>query len=664
MSNSLFSTALSGLAVARAALDTTAHNTANVYTEGYSRQTARVASSGGLLTPGVGFFGSGAQVTSVTRNYDQYLTAQLVQAQSGSAALATYHDQIGQIDDLLADSDAGLAPLMQRFFSGVQGVANAPADPAARAQLLSSAQSLAGKFRATDQYLADLDASVASQVAGSIGQINNFARQIAGLNKQIGMLSASAGGQPPNDLLDQRDQLVTSLSTLVGTRVVVQDGGQYNVFAGTGQTLVLGDTARQMQVVPSQADPSHQAVALTMANGSTVELRDDALTGGSLGGLLQFRDETLATSRNALGRMAIALADTFNQQHALGVDLTGDAGRPFFAQSTPAVIANRKNQGTLELSAAFATPPDLQKSLSADLTDSDYQIDVKDVSGVLQYTATRLSDHHVFPPAAGFPVTLDGVTLSVSGGTAQAGDSFLLQPTRTGARDLAVLVTDPARIAAAVPVVAQNAAGNQGQGNIGSIAVDATYAPGTPATPLTIRYAGGQLTGFPAGAAVTATLPDGSAAAGSPYAAGTPVAYVPGATVSVAGMSFVIGGQPAEGDRFAIQRNTAGVSDGRNALLLAGLQTARTLDGGTATLAQSYAQLVGTVGNKANQLQIASDAHASVAAQIRSAQQSVSGVNQDEETANLLMYQQMYQGNAKVISTAAAIFDAILAING
>ncbi|WBY00604.1 flagellar hook-associated protein FlgK [Ramlibacter tataouinensis] len=654
MSN-LFSTGLSGLAVARAALQTTAHNTANVYTEGYSRQTAQVVSSGGILRPGIGFFGSGAQVTTIARSYDQYLVSQLVQAQAGSAALSTYHAQIGRIDNLLADPEAGLAPLLQGFFAGVQGVANAAADPAARQQLVSAAQTLAGKFRSVDQYLNELHASVDSQVEGTVGQINNFAREIAGLNKQISMMRANAGGLPPNDLLDQRDQLVSALSKLVGTRVVVQDGGQYNVFIGNGQTLVLGDTARQMQVGPSHADPSRQMVSLTMASGAAVELRDADLAGGSLGGLLQFRSETLVQAQNSLGRMAIALADSFNRQHQLGVDLHGAAGQAFFTQSTPAVIANDRNQGNLQLQAAFAS--------TSDLTASDYVISVQDVAGVLQYTATRLSDGQVFPPAAGFPMTLDGVTLSVSGGTAQAGDSFLLQPTRTGARDLAVRVTDPTQVAAAVPILVEPAPGNRGGAGISAGAVDPSYLHGTPAAPVTLQYAGGQLTGFPAGAAVSVTLPDGSPAAGSPYAPGAAVTHVPGATVSFEGMSFVLSGAPAEGDSFTVSRNGAGVSDGRNALLLRALQGAKTMDGGTASFAQAYAQLVSSVGNRSNQLGIASEAQASVTAQIRAAQQSVSGVNQDEETANLLMFQQMYQGNAKVIQTAAAIFDAILAID-
>jgi flagellar hook-associated protein 1 FlgK len=266
----------------------------------------------------------------------------------------------------------------------------------------------------------------------------------------------------------------------------------------------------------------------------------------------------------------------------------------------------------------------------------------------------------VFAPAAGFPMTLDGVTLSVEGGSAQAGDSFLLQPTRSGARDLAVLVTNPAEVAAAVPIVTGSVVGNRGSASLASVAVDHDYLAAAPALPLELKFSGGQLTGFPAGAAVSVTLPAGTA--GGPYAAGTPVPFTAGARLSFAGVSVTLAGSPAEGDAFTIRRNLAGVSDGGNALLLRGLQTRRTMDGGTASFSQAYAQLVSGVGNKSRQLEIAAQAQSSVTAQIRNSQQSVSGVNQDEETANLLMYQQMYQGNAKVIQAAASMFDAILAI--
>ena len=178
---SMFHTGLTGLSVARSALMTTAHNTANVHTPGYSRQVAELA-TGAPLATGSGYFGTGAQVTTVSRSYDRYLTAQLAAADSSAQALNSYGSQINRIDTLLADRTSGLTPLMQSFFNGVQGVANAPADPAARQQLISAAQAMANKFRATDQYLRDLNTSVNDQIVGSASQINTYATQIAGLN--------------------------------------------------------------------------------------------------------------------------------------------------------------------------------------------------------------------------------------------------------------------------------------------------------------------------------------------------------------------------------------------------------------------------------------------------------------------------------------------------
>lgn len=630
----MFYTGLSGLSVARVALLTTANNTANVYTEGYSRQTAQVASNAGLSS-GAGFIGTGARITTVSRSYDQYLSSQLTGAESSSQALNTYATQIKQIDTLLADQAAGLSPSMQRFFASVQGLANTPADPAARQQLISSAQTLANKFRSTDQYLTDLNASINDQIVGSAAQINTYASQMASLNHQISQLSALAGGQPPNDLLDQRDKLVSSLSKVVGVKVVEQDGGQYNVYMGTGQSLVLGNRATTVQAVASAADPTRMALASLGASGNLLELSDNVLTGGSLGALLAFRSETLATAQNSLGRIAIALADTFNAQHKLGIDLNGALGENFFSQASPAVISNSRNTGNLALTAAFSD--------TSPLTTSDYRLDV---SAGPAYTVTRLSDNKVFSSvdlSGSVPAnTFDGVTLAFAG-TAAAGDSFLIQPTRMGARDLTVMVTDPAKVAAASPIITGNTAGNQGSGAISAGTVDARYL----ATPLvgtvTLKYdiASNKWSGFPDGSTVT---------------------YTPGAPITFNGITVTISGAPSNNDTFSIGKNTGGVSDGSNALLLGALQRKTTLVGGTSSFSGAYAQLVSTVGNRSMQVQVAQTAQNSVTGQIRASQQSVSGVNQDEETANLLKFQQMYQANAKVIQTASTLFDAILGI--
>ena len=658
MSNNMFFTGLSGLNAAQAALVTTGHNTANVNTAGYSRQSAQIASGGGVYSPSVGFFGSGAKVVDVSRSYDQYLSSQLNQAQSANQSLTTYYTQISQIDNLLASQTAGLAPQLQTLFTNVQAVANAPADPSARQQLISSSQALANQFRSMDQYLNGLNANINDQVVGNVEQINTYAEQIASLNKQVAMFGNATGGQAPNDLLDQRDQLVNALGMLVGTKLVVQDGGQYNVFIGNGQTLVLGDKATRLAAIGSASDPSRTTLATVNAAGKAVEMQESVISGGSLGGLLQFRSETLATAQNSLGRMAIGLADSFNAQQKLGVDLNGVPGENFFSQSSPGVISNSRNASGATLTAAFS---DVGK-----LTISDYRVDA---TGAAAFTVTRLSDNQVISPdSAG---AYDGVKLTLGGAT--AGDSFLIQPSRTGARDLTVILTDPAKVAAAAPILTGNSAGNQGSGAISAGSVDAGFlaavaplgTPAPPATGVTLKYDNtvtpAAFSGFPA--AVTVILADGSTPPGSPYAVGTNVPFSAGAKMSFNGITVTISGAPANNDTFTIEKNTGGVSDGRNALLLGALQNKKTLGNGTASFNDAFGQLVSTVGNKARQVQISNAAQTSLTGQIRSAQQSVSGVNQDEETANLLMFQQMYQANAKVIQTASSMFDAVLGIN-
>ncbi|WGT66281.1 flagellar hook-associated protein FlgK [Variovorax paradoxus] len=649
---SMFYTGLSGLSVARTALMTTAHNTANVYTTGYSRQTALVSTLDGTVN-GAGFVGNGARVTTVQRSYDRYLTAQLNGAEASGAALASYGSQINRIDSLLADKTAGLTPLMQSFFASVQGVANTPADPAARQQLISAAQSLANKFRSTDQYLTDLNTSVNDQIEGSAAKINTYATQIASLNQQISQLSAMAGGQPPNDLMDQRDQLVSDLGKIVEVKVMEQDSGQYNVFIGNGQTLVLGDRAAKMQSVQSSVDPTRQSMALVGLTGTVSELNDNVLTGGSLGGLLAFRSETLTSTQNAVGRLAMALASEFNDQHKLGVDLNGVLGTDFFSQAVPGVFSHAKNAGDMVLGASVTD--------TSQLSTSDYSVQVKDVAGTLTYTVTRLSDKQVMGDYTSFPASFDGVSLSVASGTAQAGDSFLVQPTRTGARDMDVLVRETAKVAAASPLVTGKTVGNKGTGVLSPAVVDQGYLASPLAATVTLAYdAGGNtLSGFPAGSAVTVTLADGTA---TNYPAGTPVPYTAGAAISFDGIEVKLTGAPAEGDTFTIGKNVAGVSDGSNALKLGALQRKNAMDGGTSTFNGAFAKLVSEVGNRAMEIRVASQTQESVTGQIRASRDSISGVNQDEETANLLMYQQMYQANAKVIQTASTMFDAILGI--
>lgn len=644
MLNSMFSSGLSGLNAAQAALATTGHNTANVNTTGYSRQSVQVASVGGVLRAGSPLVGNGVQVSGVVRSYDQYLTTQLNQAESLGNSLSTYATHINRIDNLLANQTASLGPQMQTMFSSLQAVANTPASLPARQQFVGSSQALANQFRSMDQYLTDLNGNINEEVTSSVGQINAYARQLGELNQKISTLGNMAG-QAPNDLLDQRDLLVNSLGKLMSVQTVVQDG-QVNVSFGKGLSLVQGAKVNELAAVTSASDPSRAAIAAINAEGVAVELQDSQFSGGQLGGLLQFRSEVLSTAQNSLGRMAIALAGSFNAQQKLGVDLDGAVGTDFFSQAKPEVIVSGKNTGNLTLKATFSD--------TAALTVSDYRLDLKED---MTYSLTRLSDNKAMELTAGFPgsapantTVFDGVSLTFAGGVANPGDTFLIQPTRTGGRDFSVVQSDPAKLAAgALPVVAANTSTNQGSGSLSVSAFDPSYftttSPLGTAGRVTLTYssATNKLSGFP------------SAPSARTYVAGEPLSFN--------GVTVALKGSPANGDSFIIGKNTGGVSDGRNALLLGALQSKKTMEGGSASFSEAYSQLVSTVGNKARQTDIANTTQTSLTQQIRTAQQSVSGVNLDEETASLLMFQQMYQANAKVIQTASTMFDAVLGIS-
>ncbi|TWG84088.1 flagellar hook-associated protein 1 FlgK [Cupriavidus gilardii J11] len=629
---SLFNIGLSGLNTAQNALTTVGHNMSNAATTGYTRQNTIIASAGGIST-GVGFFGQGSNTTTVMRVYDQFLTGQLRGAESASAELAAYADQIAGIDTLLADQKGGISPLMQKFFAAVQAVADKPGDTAVRQGMLNAAESLAGQMRAAATYFQQQQEGINDQLKSSVTQINAYARQIASLNSEIVRAQGSSGGQPANDLLDQRDQLVSELNKLVGAKVVVQDSGTYNVFIGNGQPLVVGASSYDLKAVQSEADSSRIAIAYTLPDGSAIEMEDSIFHGGTIGGLMKYRSESLDGAQNAIGRIALTLTQTFNEQHRLGMDLNGAIGEDLFAVGSPVVIGNRSNTGTGTLTVNIAD--------AGALATSDYTLSFDGSN----YSILRMSDNKVMASGTGPTFTVDGVEMTV-GGTMNAGDSFQIQPTRNVAASMELLISDPAKVAAASPVLAETSAANIGKGTVKVSNIDAPFT--VPPSKITATFDGTTYTFEDADG--NPVVPDDG-----PTANGTAVEYTfDGVTVS-------FDGTPKAGDQFTIGSNAGGTSDNGNALMLAKLQTAKTING-TSSFNDAYGQLINNVGSRAKSVDIQQTSQDSVTTQIRTAQQGVSGVNMDEETVSLLRYQQLYQASAQVIQTASSLFDTIIAI--
>lgn len=654
MGNSIFGIGVSALNAAQVGLATAEHNIANANTPGFNRQEVGLTVRQAQFT-GAGFIGQGVDVTTVKRVYSEFLGRQVLQEQGLSSQLNTYYAQIQQIDNMVADPNSGLSPAIQEFFGAVNNVANSPESLPARQGMISSANYLTSRFQSLNQRLIDMNGSVNSQIGYSVTQINSYAKQISALNQNI-VVAQAANGQPPNDLMDQRDQLVTQLNQEIKASVVKQKDGSFSVFVGNGQPLVVGVQPFNLTTQMSATDPTKLDVAYTYFNGATTPIQQSSLQGGNLGGLLAFRDEALTNTQNALGRVAMVVAGTFNQQHQLGQDLNGVLGTNFFVQPVPLVSANTSNSGggvvsTTVTSAAAYTA----------LTGSDYSLKFDGTN----YTLTRLTDSAVVfngTAAALLAAPVDGLTINVSTAPA-AGDSFLIRPTVNGARDVTPALSDPAKIAAATPVRTNAALANLGTGKISAATVNqpSSVAPLMPVTPnpahpltdlnlqqpVTIRFT--SATTFD----VTGT------GVGLPA---TGVAYTPGANISYNGWTMQISGTPEISDTFTVGPNTNAKTDSSNALLLAGLQIQNTMAGGTTSYQGAYSQLVSYVGNKTRELEVTSKAQATMVEQSVSAQQSFSGVNLDEEAANLLRYQRAYQAAGKALQIANTMFDTILSL--
>ncbi|QYF92018.1 flagellar hook-associated protein FlgK [Massilia sp. PAMC28688] len=649
MAGNILNIGKSGLFAAQAGMSTTGHNIANANVAGYSRQLV-LQGAGPGQNIGNGFIGSGTQVTDIKRYSDNFLNSQVRTATASKASLDGFYSQISQVDNLLSDTTSGLSPSLQDFFKGVQDVASNPSSAASRQALLSNADSLASRFQGLNGRLQEIREGVNSQITANVTQINSFADQIAQLNEQIGNAS-SAGQGMPNDLMDARDQLVLELNKQVKATVVAAGNNSITVSIGNGQPLVVGKKSFDLTTMSSPTDPTRVEVGY-ITGSKVVPLAESSLKGGELGGLFEFRSTSLDRAQNSLGRIAIGIAYSVNEQNRLGLDQDGNPGTNFFKEPQPFISASRDNNltSTATVGATILDP--------GKLTQSDYKVGY-DGS---RYTITRLADSKqtVFVPDSNGKQSIDGLEFSISGLSA-AGDNFLVRPTINGASAFGVALSDRSKIAAAAPITTNTPNSNAGSARISEGTVSKDYLASPLSAPVTLSYSAGTggLSGFPPGQGVSVTANGVTTA----YAAGTAsIPFTEGATYTFGGASVSFTGAPADSDKFTVGPNVSGVGDNRNMRLIGNLQTRGSLDGGTATYQSAYAEMVSFVGNKTREVQVNAKAGDALLTQARNAQQSVSGVNLDEEASNLLRYQQAYQAAGKVMQMASTLFDTLLSL--
>lgn len=675
---SLISIGLSGLNASQTALSITGNNIANAAVSGYSRQQT-IQTTGPSHNIGTGFVGTGTTLSDVRRIYNAYLDNQLQTSTSLNTDAAAFQDQITGIDKLLAESDTGISSVLTAFFSALQTASAKPSDVASRQLLLTQAQTLSNRFNAISSQMSKQNDSINSQLDTLSGQVNKLTSSIADLNKQITQLSAS--GASPNNLLDARSEAVRQLNELVGVTVQERDGN-YDVYLGNGQSLVTGNRANTLSAVPSAADQSQYSLQINYPTFSSDVT--SVVTGGQIGGLLRYRNDVLTPSMNELGRVALVVADSINSQLGQGLDANAQFGSALFSSINSALAISQRSLASANNSAGSGNL-DVSIANSGALTTYDYEVKF---TGPNQYSVRRSdgTDMGNFDLTTTPPPVIDGFTLKLNGGGLAAGDSFKVSPTRSAAGSINTVLTDANKLAFAGPINGIVGSGNTGSGtitqpNLGA-KLDIYGGADTALIQDSIKHsmpvrmvfqaASGGTQGYTLYDSKGNSIGTGTIVPGQDNkltinvpmrdASGAPILDGSGnpRTFSV---ETTVGGSPATNDSFTFGFNADGKSDNRNAQALLGLQTKSTVgvnSGGGSSFTSAYASLVERVGAKANQAKIDTVATKAVLDAAKESRNGVSGVNLDDEAANLIKFQHYYTASSQIIKAAQETFSILI----
>lgn len=635
------------------ALQTAGNNIANVNTPGYSRQSVVLQNVQGQYT-GSGYIGKGVDVQTILRNHSDFLTRQAALTSSVSASDTARSDQLTQLENIFQGGKTGLGASVSDMLNSFSDVASAPTDLTARTVALTSADEMAARFRSAASSLSDLQQGVSSQLKDSVAAVNNLANQIAAANEQIAR--AQGSGQPPNDLLDKRDQLIKDLNQYIQTTNIPADDGSIGIFLAGSQPLVLGNTVSPIRM---GKDAFNDPAKAKLATQNGVVLEESMLGGGQIAGLLKFQNTDLVEAKNLLGRMALAIGTATNDQNKLGIDLNGAVGGNLF---TPADLSK-----SVLPAASNAVPA--TSSLALSISDaskfvaSDYEVSF---SSSTAGTITRRSDGQVtsFPqvpaPTAPLLATLDGLNITVSPGAA-AGDRFLITPFSAVSSTMATAFSSPSALAMASPVAASADVANKGTLAVASLSAQTVADPNSDKYSITFAVVAGATT-YSITNTTTGTLITPAPPATQPsYVPGQPIKYAPAAT---AGWSLTLTGSAISGDTFTVggtanvQPNADPKLNSGNAEAMMALRDVKMFDG--AALTDGYASAMAQIGVRVQSATSTAAVSKSIATNIETARAGVSGVNLDEEAAKLLQYQQAYQASAKMLQIAQSVFTSLM----
>lgn len=679
---SLLNIGMSGLAAGQSSLMTTGNNIANADTAGYSRQQT-VQGTKDSTQFGNLYIGTGTTLADVRRVYNSYLDQQLQLKTSLNSDAAAYLGQVTPVDKLLSDSGTGLTGALTKFFSSMQNVNANPTDDASRQLLLSDAQALSNRFNTVSSQLNEQNANINGSLGTMSDQVNKLATTVAQLNQRIA--EVSSGGGMPNDLLDMRNETVRQLSTFIGVQVSDR-GSNVDIYLPGGQPLVMGNTVNTLEIVPGKVDPTRSSIQLNRGS-STIDITG-AVTGGEIGGLLRYRETTLDPALNELGRVALVVADQMNSQLGQGLDKNGEFGAALFNNINGAALISQRSIASSNNSTGSGNLNVTIKD-TGKLSTGDYTVTFRTAT---DYSVKRADGSSLGPFNTGTtpaPV-IDGFSLSFNGGGAlSAGDSFKITPTRNAAANIKTEMTDAKRLAISAPLSADLLPGAKGSLSIAGqptvkVPLD-IYNPAANAemqtaiknsVPVKLVFgAEGPSQSFEYFDAKGTLMGSGTIVPGQNNTLNLKIKMVDstGAPITDGGtpavqktftVEMTVAGSPQKGEGLSLKFNGADSKDNRNGTALANLQNKQTVDTGSVskgiTLVDAYGKLVESVGAKASQGKLDSAANNAILANAKGARDSLSGVDLDEETGNLVKYQQYYTASSQIIKAAQEIFSTLI----
>lgn len=655
MAVDLMQIGVSGLRTSQKQLDVASHNITNVNTPGYSRQVVEQKTDDAQWN-GNNYYGTGAYIDNVSRAYDQFAARELTLSTTQLEEANVKQQHLAMLDDFTSKSAVNSVNSMNDFYHSVRSLADNPSDLGSRQTVLEHANQAAVNLNNSHETLTNIRTDVNHQLSVSLERVNALGQELAAVNTSLQQQSSSDGS---NDLFDQQRTLINELAKYTQVTVLADKGSLANtVIIGSGDTLVSGVTASQLKLIDGDPDIGNKQIALINGNNSK-PIKSDTV-GGSLGAMLTVRDDVIDKSLDQLGQMAIGFASQMNDLQQQGVDLNGQQGQALFndINSTEAM-----SQRALK---PFGSSSDISVKIDDinQLKLGDYQL----VSEAEEGIDKKISISHMVIDQQGnktqleandegkFVAKVDGLEIIVNEQPsliAGETETTIIQPLRRGAADISLALTDPRGLAGHRQLTAIAAESNTGSATI----IKATAVPdnATGRYQLQLNAAGDQITVTDLKNNAEVELVDNSYSADK----SATIAFKTGATSSIPVMT--ISANAAANDSFEIELGTQNSQGGNgNFLAMQQVQHQKTMADGKSSVIDVFEGLatdVGMLKKNADKLSEVNQLDFDSASERVS---NLSGVNLDEEAANLMKFQQSYMASSRIMSVAKETFDTLM----